>query len=79
MKVFGAKPLEDVVRSLKNVVMSELETALSQQVPNVYDHELTTPFKVPLMNLHYMIIQQKFSHIPTSSLEVEIVHFPSPR
>jgi len=33
-KVFGAKPLEDVVRSLKNVIMSELETALSQQAPN---------------------------------------------
>jgi len=33
-KVFGAKPLEDVVRSLKNVVMSELETSLSQQAPN---------------------------------------------
>lgn len=33
-RVFGAKPLEDVVRSLKNVVMSELETCLSQQAPN---------------------------------------------
>jgi len=33
-KVFGAKPLEDVVKSLKNVIMSELETALSQQAPN---------------------------------------------
>jgi len=33
-KVFGAKPLEDVVQNLKSVIMSELETALSQQAPN---------------------------------------------
>ncbi|XP_055840768.1 DNA-binding protein Ewg isoform X2 [Episyrphus balteatus] len=32
-KVFGAKPLEDVVRNLKNIVMEELETALAQQAP----------------------------------------------
>jgi len=33
-KVFGAKPLEDVVRNMKSVIMSELESALSQQAPN---------------------------------------------
>lgn len=32
-KVFGAKPLEDVVKNLKNIVMEELETALAQQAP----------------------------------------------
>lgn len=32
-KVFGAKPLEDVVRNLRTVLMSELEAALSQQAP----------------------------------------------
>uniref|UniRef100_A0A0K8TKT8 Putative dna-binding protein ewg-like isoform x3 n=1 Tax=Tabanus bromius TaxID=304241 RepID=A0A0K8TKT8_TABBR len=32
-KVFGAKPLEDVVRNLKSIVMEELETALAQQAP----------------------------------------------
>ena len=32
-RAFGAKPLEDVVRNLKSVIMSELETALSQQAP----------------------------------------------
>ncbi|CAD7086732.1 unnamed protein product [Hermetia illucens] len=32
-KVFGAKPLEDVVRNLKGIVMEELETALAQQAP----------------------------------------------
>ena len=32
-RAFGAKPLEDVVRNLKTVIMSELETALSQQAP----------------------------------------------
>ncbi|XP_054086673.1 DNA-binding protein Ewg isoform X4 [Zeugodacus cucurbitae] len=32
-KVFGAKPLEDVVRNLKNIVMDELENALAQQAP----------------------------------------------
>ncbi|XP_031616893.1 DNA-binding protein Ewg isoform X3 [Contarinia nasturtii] len=32
-KVFGAKPLEDVVRNLKSIVMEELESALAQQAP----------------------------------------------
>lgn len=32
-KVFGAKPLEDVVKNLRSVVMQELETALAQQAP----------------------------------------------
>ncbi|EDW65884.2 ewg [Drosophila virilis] len=32
-KVFGAKPLEDVLRNLKNIVMDELENALAQQAP----------------------------------------------
>merc|ERR1719350_334513 len=32
-RAFGAKPLEDVVRNLKSVIMAELETALSQQAP----------------------------------------------
>merc|ERR1719336_3392022 len=41
-RAFGAKPLEDVVRNLKTVIMSELETALSQQAPppNVVDENL---------------------------------------
>ncbi|XP_063708135.1 DNA-binding protein Ewg isoform X2 [Culicoides brevitarsis] len=32
-KVFGAKPLEDVMKNLRNIVMEELETALAQQAP----------------------------------------------
>lgn len=32
-KVFGAKPLEDVVKNLRNVIMDELESALAQQAP----------------------------------------------
>ncbi|XP_012231512.1 DNA-binding protein Ewg isoform X6 [Linepithema humile] len=32
-KVFGAKPLEDVVKNLKSVIMEELESALAQQAP----------------------------------------------
>ncbi|XP_070157871.1 DNA-binding protein Ewg isoform X2 [Polyergus mexicanus] len=32
-KVFGAKPLEDVVKNLRNVIMEELENALAQQAP----------------------------------------------
>ncbi|XP_006613700.1 DNA-binding protein P3A2 isoform X2 [Apis laboriosa] len=32
-KVFGAKPLEDVVKNLRNVIMEELESALAQQAP----------------------------------------------
>merc|ERR550517_590330 len=41
-RAFGAKPVEDVVRNLKTVIMSELETALSQQAPtpNVEDPNL---------------------------------------
>ncbi|XP_025073150.1 DNA-binding protein Ewg isoform X1 [Pogonomyrmex barbatus] len=32
-KVFGAKPLEDVVKNLRSVIMEELENALAQQAP----------------------------------------------
>ncbi|XP_032455184.1 DNA-binding protein P3A2 isoform X3 [Nasonia vitripennis] len=32
-KVFGAKPLEDVVKNLKAAIMEELENALAQQAP----------------------------------------------
>ncbi|KAK2575596.1 hypothetical protein KPH14_011305 [Odynerus spinipes] len=32
-KVFGAKPLEDVVKNLRNAIMEELESALAQQAP----------------------------------------------
>ena len=32
---FGAKPLEDVLKNLRTVIMSELETALAQQAPPV--------------------------------------------
>ncbi|XP_026463233.1 DNA-binding protein P3A2 isoform X2 [Ctenocephalides felis] len=32
-KVFGAKPLEDVVKNLRTVIMDELESALAQQAP----------------------------------------------
>lgn len=32
-KCFGAKPLEDVVKNLRSVIMEELETALAQQAP----------------------------------------------
>ncbi|XP_008550298.1 DNA-binding protein P3A2 isoform X2 [Microplitis demolitor] len=32
-KVFGAKPLEDVVKNLKSMIMEELESALAQQAP----------------------------------------------
>lgn len=31
--MFGAKPLEDVVKNLKSIVMEELESALAQQAP----------------------------------------------
>uniref|UniRef100_A0A336MTQ3 CSON006678 protein n=2 Tax=Culicoides sonorensis TaxID=179676 RepID=A0A336MTQ3_CULSO len=32
-KVFGAKPLEDVMKNFRSLVMDELETALAQQAP----------------------------------------------
>jgi nuclear respiratory factor 1 len=32
-KVFGAKPLEDVVKNIRSIVMDELESALAQQAP----------------------------------------------
>lgn len=32
-KVFGAKPLEDVIRNLKSMIMEELESALAHQAP----------------------------------------------
>ncbi|XP_044741764.1 DNA-binding protein Ewg-like [Chrysoperla carnea] len=32
-KVFGAKPLEDVVKNLRSMIMEELENALAQQAP----------------------------------------------
>ena len=33
LKVFGAKPLEDVIRNLGAVIMTEMETALANQAP----------------------------------------------
>nr|CAD7569154.1 unnamed protein product [Timema californicum] len=32
-KVFGAKPLEDVMKNIRTVIMEELESALAQQAP----------------------------------------------
>lgn len=32
-KVFGAKPLEDVIKNLRSMVMDELEASLAQQAP----------------------------------------------
>ncbi|KAK7872377.1 hypothetical protein R5R35_006996 [Gryllus longicercus] len=32
-KVFGAKPLEDVMKNIRSMIMEELETALAQQAP----------------------------------------------
>ncbi|PSN43063.1 hypothetical protein C0J52_11457 [Blattella germanica] len=32
-KVFGAKPLEDVMKNIRSVIMEELESALAQQAP----------------------------------------------
>ncbi|CAH1407750.1 unnamed protein product [Nezara viridula] len=32
-KCFGAKPLEDVIKNLRSAILSELETALSEQAP----------------------------------------------
>lgn len=32
-KVFGAKPLEDVMRNIRSMIMDELESALAQQAP----------------------------------------------
>ncbi|XP_074600350.1 DNA-binding protein P3A2-like isoform X1 [Brevipalpus obovatus] len=32
-KVFGARPLENVVRNCRNIIMQDLETALAQQAP----------------------------------------------
>merc|ERR1719330_2205269 len=34
-RAFGAKPLEDVIKNLRAVVMSELENALAQQAPPI--------------------------------------------
>ncbi|KAL5277538.1 NRF1 family protein [Megaselia abdita] len=45
-KVFGAKPLEDVVRNLKSVVMEELETALANQAPPPQQEDPTL-FELP--------------------------------
>ena len=32
-RAFGAKPLEDVIKNLRSVIMAELENALAQQTP----------------------------------------------
>ena len=34
-RAFGAKPLEDVIKNLRAVIMSELENALAQQAPPI--------------------------------------------
>ncbi|EDW82529.2 uncharacterized protein Dwil_GK25854, partial [Drosophila willistoni] len=45
-KVFGAKPLEDVLRNLKNIVMDELDNALAQQAPPPQQEDPTL-FELP--------------------------------
>ena len=55
--MFGAKPLEDVVRSLKNVIMSELETALSQQVDHSIVHYASGSKKLAMFKYVSLIFQ----------------------
>lgn len=45
-KAFGAKPLEDVLRSLKPVIMQNLDNALQQQAPQV-QQDNTGLFELP--------------------------------
>lgn len=60
-KVFGAKPLEDVVKNLRSMVMEELESALAQQAPPpVQDDRSTITYiiyasKLLLQNNTFMI------------------------
>lgn len=45
-KVFGAKPLEDVVKNLRSMIMEELETALAHQAPPPVQEDPTL-FELP--------------------------------
>ena len=45
-KVFGAKPLEDVIKNLKSIIMEELDTALAQQAPPTQPEDPTL-FELP--------------------------------
>ncbi|XP_038068168.1 DNA-binding protein P3A2-like isoform X2 [Patiria miniata] len=46
-KVFGANPLDHVVRSCKSVIMSELDNALAQQTPPTQPGDNTNLYDLP--------------------------------
>lgn len=48
-RAFGAKPLEDVIKNLRAVIMSELENALAQQAPPVKIEDPTRHEMPPLV------------------------------
>ena len=45
-RVFGAKPLEDVLKNIRDVIVQDLEMALAQQAPNVQTEDPTL-FELP--------------------------------
>ena len=38
-RVFGAKPLEDVLKNIRSVIVQDLEIALAQQAPNTQNDD----------------------------------------
>lgn len=59
-RVFGAKPLEDVVRNLRCMIMEELENALAQQVSHTTLH-----YMPPVSLLYYfqLIVRSQMFNI----------------
>ena len=48
-RAFGAKPLEDVIKNLRAVIMSELENALAQHAPPIKVEDPTRHEMPPLV------------------------------
>lgn len=61
-KCFGAKPLEDVIRHLKPVVMQDLESALAQHAPAPIPDDPTLHELPPIVSIRNEKLNLKVNH-----------------
>lgn len=73
-RVFGAKPLEDVVRNLRCMIMEELENALAQQVTALRRVDLFTDTPTDLNTDYFLlfILQDLLSTRKLFNLTLEL-------
>ena len=58
-RAFGAKPLEDVIKNLRAVIMSELENALAQQAPPIKIGNYVQLFEVLPTRWRFIILYRR--------------------